>query len=310
MKSLELIVPCYNEGEVLPLFFSEVSKVLNLLSDYDSRIIFVDDGSKDETLNIIKRFADSDSRVKYISFSRNFGKEAAMLAGLRFSSADLVGIIDADLQHSPNLIPEMLASLEGDYDVAAAKRADRKGESKFRSSLSDSFYKVANRMTEIKIDPNAQDFRIMKRKVVDAILSMTEYNRFTKGIFSFVGFRTKWFEHENRQRAAGETKWNIRKLFSYAFDGILGYSSVLLKLPLVIGLLMLCGGLIYAVVSLIAAIVSPAPLSVVHPLLSVIFIIDGLILISIGIAGEYLARVYGEVRNRPVFIVDETNITK
>ena len=308
MKTLEMIVPCFNESDVLDLFYQEVTPIMQSLDGYDYSFIFVNDGSRDNTLKIIKALAEKDKRVKYISFSRNFGKEAAMLSGLRYSRADFVGILDADLQHSPELIPEMLKALEEGYDVAAAKRSDRKGESGLKSFLSDSFYKVANKMTEVEIDNGAQDFRIMKRKVVDAMLSMTEHNRFTKGIFSWVGFKTKWFPHENRERAAGNTKWNIKKLLKYAIDGILSYCDSPLRLPIYLGGLSAFAGLIYFIVFLILHYGCAWALSGLHVVLAALLVIGGIIMLCLGIIGEYLARIYEEVKGRPVFIVDETNI--
>ena len=228
-KTVDLIVPCFNEGEVLELFHSEVSAVLDGCEGYAFHFIFVNDGSKDQTLNLLRRFAAEDKRVRYLSLSRNFGKESAMLAGMKYSTGDYVGILDADLQHSPELIPEMLSALEEGYEIAAARRVDRSGEGKVKSVFSRAFYKVINRMSDVDIQDGAQDFRIMKRQVVEAILSMPEYNRFSKGIFSWVGFRTKWFEHENRERAAGSSKWSFAKLFRYALDGIIGFSTAPLK---------------------------------------------------------------------------------
>ncbi|MGN1442427.1 MAG: glycosyltransferase family 2 protein [Acutalibacteraceae bacterium] len=310
MKTLEMIVPCFNESDVLELFYKEVTPIMQSLDGYDYSFIFVNDGSRDDTLKIIKALAEKDERVKYISFSRNFGKEAAMLSGLRYSRADYVGILDADLQHSPQLIPEMLKALEEGYDVAAAKRSDRKGESGLKSFLSDSFYKVANKMTEVEIDNGAQDYRIMKRKVVEAMLSMTEHNRFTKGIFSWVGFKTKWFPHENRERAAGNTKWNIKKLLKYAIDGILSYCDSPLRLPIYSGGLSAFAGLVYFIVFLILHYGCGWALSGLHVVLAALLVIGGIIMLCLGIIGEYLARIYEEVKGRPVFIVDETNIEK
>lgn len=309
MKKIELIVPCFNESEVLPLFYEETSKVMDKLDGYEYSYIFVNDGSRDNTLDIIKSFAEKDEKVKYISFSRNFGKEAAMLSGLRYSSADYVGILDADLQHSPTLIPEMLTALEEGYDVAAAKRTDRKGENGFKSALSKKFYKLANKITEVEIDDGAQDFRVMKRKVVDAMVSMTEYNRFTKGIFSFVGFKTKWFPHENVERAAGETKWSLRKLLKYAIDGILGFSNTPLKIPMWAGVLFSVAGALIALILLVILLVN-GTLMPYGFLFAGLLVVGGLILISLGIIGEYIARIYSEVKGRPVFIVDESNIVK
>ena len=309
MKRIEMIVPCFNEGDVLELFYKEVTPVMQSLKGFDYSFIFVNDGSRDNTLELIKAFAEKDSHVKYISFSRNFGKESAMLAGLRNSTADLVGILDADLQHSPSLIPEMVKAVTGEgYDIAAAKRSDRKGESGFKSLLSGAFYKVANKLTEVEIDPGAQDFRIMKRKVVLSIVSMAEHNRFTKGIFSFVGFNTKWFSHENRKRAAGETKWSIVKLFKYALDGILGFSNAPLKLSFWSGSLSFAFGVIYGLIFVIRRIIEHERFISVNLIIALICAVGGLILICLGIIGEYLARIYTEVKNRPMYIIDETNI--
>ena len=213
MKKLSVIVPCYNESEVLPAFYNEITKVFDTLGGYGIELLFVNDGSRDGTQNIIESFAEKDERVKYISFSRNFGKEAAMLAGLENCTGDYAGFIDADLQHSPDLIPEMLKAVDEEgYDVAACRRVDRDGEAKLKSFLSGAFYKVVNLITETYIDDGAQDYRIMNRKVIESILSIQENVRFTKGIFSWVGFNVKWFPHSNRERAAGETKWSLVKL--------------------------------------------------------------------------------------------------
>ncbi|MBQ5969166.1 MAG: glycosyltransferase family 2 protein [Clostridia bacterium] len=307
MKTLQLIVPCFNEAEVLPLFYDETAKVLTELWQYDCGFLFVDDGSADDTLRVIKALAQRDERVKYLSFSRNFGKESAMLAGLRASTADYVAILDADLQHSPALLPQMLSALEDGYDVAAAKRVDRKGEGRLKSRLSDRFYAVANRMMTVELDAGAQDFRVMKRAVVDAVLSMTEHRRFSKGIFSFVGFKTKWFPHENRSRAAGKTKWSIKKLWRYAMDGILAFSDLPLKLPLWFGSFAFCGGLIYGLVMLILLLCGRAA-GAVHTVVCVLLLCTGAVLLSVGVLGVYLARVYGEVKHRPDYIIREQKL--
>ncbi|MCR4563833.1 MAG: glycosyltransferase family 2 protein [Clostridiales bacterium] len=311
MKTFELIVPCFNEQESLPVFYEKVNSVLDSLDGYESSFIFVDDGSSDKTLEVIKKLALTDEKVKYISFSRNFGKESAMLAGLSFSTAELVGIIDADLQHNPDLIPEMLSSLEsGEYDIAAARRIDRGGEAKVKSAFSKLFYKIVNRMSDVKIADGAQDFRIMTRKVVDSILSMREYNRFSKGIFSWVGFNTKWFEHENSERVAGKSKWSFWKLTTYAIDGIINFSTVPLKISFLFGGFVSFAGLVYALYIIIRTIVKGPDVPGYASLFSALLIIGGLILLSLGIIGEYLARIYTEVKNRPDFLVDETNIVK
>ncbi len=311
MKTFELIVPCFNEQESVPLFYEKVKSVLSSLDGYDASFIFVDDGSKDRTLEEIKKLAENDGKVKYISFSRNFGKESAMLAGLSFSTADLVGIIDVDLQHSPALIPEMLSSLEsGEYDIAAARRLDRSGEAKFKSLFSRAFYKIINRMSDVEIADGAQDYRIMTRQVVDSIISMREYNRFSKGIFSWVGFKTKWFEHENSERVAGKSKWSFWSLLTYAIDGIINFSTVPLKISFLFGAFVSLAGLVYALYIIIRTFVNGSDVPGYPSLFSAILIIGGLILLSLGIIGEYLARIYIEVKDRPSFIVDETNIVK
>ena len=308
MKTLDLIIPCYNEAQVLPLLMDALQKECAGLGGYDCRFLFVDDGSSDETLKVIKRFAAADPHVHYLSFSRNFGKEAAMLAGLRASSAELVGILDADLQHSPALLPEMLKAIEEGFDVAAAKRTDRSGEEKLKSRLSDRFYRMANRLCSVEIDPGAQDFRVMTRPVVDALLSMPEHHRFTKGLFAYVGFRTKWFPHENTERAAGETKWSFKKLVFYAFDGILAFSDRLLLLPLILGGLCCCGSLLALLVQLILQLCTPVTVAAVHPLVAVAFLLTGLLLLSLGVVGAYLTRVLAEVRGRPQYIIRESDL--
>ena len=309
MKKLTVIVPCYNEEAVLPAFYEEITKVADKCSNYDFELLFVNDGSRDNTQNIVESFAKKDARVKYISFSRNFGKEAAMLAGLENSTGDYVGFIDADLQHSPDLIPEMLKAVDEEgYDVAACRRVDRKGEQKFKSFLSAAFYKVVNKISETYIDDGAQDYRIMNRNVVDSILAMKENIRFTKGIFSWVGFNTKWFPHENRERAAGDTKWSVTKLFKYAMDGIIGYTSSPLRIPLYLGILLMAVSCIYALGVIIKLCVIGYVFSLtLRAILFGVLFVGGLILLSIGIAGEYLARIYTEVKDRPKYLIAKTN---
>ena len=309
MKTLEFIVPCYNEEAVLNIFYDTVSPILNSLDGIKASFIFVDDGSRDNTVNIIRQLAERDKTVKYISFSRNFGKESAMLAGLKMSTADYVGIIDADLQHSPELIPEMVKSVnEEGYDIAAARRTDRKGEAKLKSAFARGFYKLINRISDANIEEDAQDYRVMTRKVVNAIISMPEYNRFSKGIFSWVGFKTKWFEHENRERAAGKTKWSFWKLFAYAVDGIIGFSTAPLKISLFCGIVTSLVGFIYALYTIVKTLCFGPDVDGYTSLVCSVLIIGGLILISMGVVGEYVSRVYLEVKNRPNYIINETNI--
>lgn len=309
MKTFDLVVPCYNEEEVLSAFYNTVTPILSSLVDYDYNVIFVNDGSGDKTIDIIKDFTQKDKHIRYISFSRNFGKEAAMLAGMRLSQGDFVGIIDADLQHDPALLPQMLKAVNDDgYDIAAARRTDRKGEAKLKSAFSRRFYKIINRISDANIEDGAQDYRIMRRKVVDAVVSMPEYNRFSKGIFSWVGFKTKWFEHENRERAAGKTKWSFWKLFAYAIDGIIGFSTAPLKLSLLVGTFSSLFGFIYALYIIIRTICFGSDVAGYPSIICAILIMGGLILISLGITGEYIARMYMEVKNRPDYIINETNI--
>jgi glycosyltransferase involved in cell wall biosynthesis len=311
MKTVTLIVPCFNEADVLPMLYKEVSRVISSLSfRYSFELLFVDDGSNDETLNIIKAIAERNTQVKYISFSRNFGKEAAMLAGMKNANSDFVGIIDADLQHSPDLIPEMLVAVDDEgYDVAAAKRSDRAGEAKFKSALSAQFYKVINKISETKIDDNAQDFRIMRKAVVDAIVSLEEKNRFSKGIFSWVGFNVKWFPHENRERAAGETKWSIRKLMKYALDGIMSFTVSPLRLSFIVAVVLGILSVILAFLGLVIPFNLP-DYRIYMLLLGAIFFVTAIISVLIGIVGEYLGRAYIEIKSRPVYIISETNIGK
>ncbi|MBR3868933.1 MAG: glycosyltransferase family 2 protein [Clostridia bacterium] len=309
MKKLSVIVPCYNEEAVLSAFYEEIIKVASDCSNYDFEFLFVNDGSKDATQNIVESFAKKDERVKFISFSRNFGKEAGMLAGLEHCTGDFACFIDADLQHSPDLIPEMLKAVDEEgYDVAACRRVDRKGEQKFKSMLSAAFYKVVNKISETYIDDGAQDYRVMNRNVIESILSMKENIRFTKGIFSWVGFNVKWFPHENRERAAGDTKWSVTKLFKYAMDGIIGYTSSPLRIPLYLGILLIILSGFYIIGALLFSdYIDSVTLSAV--LFAVMFI-GGLILVSIGIAGEYLARIYTEVKDRPKYLIAKTNCDK
>ena len=309
MKKLSVIVPCYNEEAVLVAFYEEIIKIAQKCNRYEFEFLFVNDGSRDKTQGIIESFANKDNRVKYISFSRNFGKEAGMLAGLEHCTGDYACFIDADLQHSPDLIPEMLKAVDEEgYDVAACRRVDRKGEQKFKSMLSGAFYKVVNKISETYIDDGAQDYRVMNRNVINSILSMKENIRFTKGIFSWVGFNVKWFPHENRERAAGDTKWSVTKLFKYAMDGIIGYTSSPLRIPLYLGIVLMILSCVYILGSLIFSdYVTSLAMSAI--LFAVLFV-GGLILVSIGIVGEYLARIYTEVKDRPKYLIAKTNCDK
>ena len=311
MEILSIIVPCYNEQEVLPLFYEETTKVLNTM-DVDYEIIYVDDGSKDKTSQIIKEFAEKDSHCKYIIFSRNFGKEAAMYAGLKNSIGDYVVIMDADLQDPPHLLPEMLSDLRsGEYDCIGSRRVTRKGEPKIRSFFARQFYKIINKLSNIEIVDGARDFQMMKRTMCDAVLDMPENNRFSKGIFSWVGFKKKWLEYENIERKAGETKWNFWKLFKYSLEGIVAFSTKPLALMFIMGILLCLIAFITIIVIIFRSIfgnynIGDGWASIV----CLITFIGGLNLFSMGIIGQYLAKTYLETKKRPIYIAKEKNTTK
>ena len=308
MNTLEFIVPCYNESEALPAFYEAVSKVFANLSGVAASLIFVDDGSRDSTLEAIKSIAEKDSSVKYISFSRNFGKEAAMLAGLKMSRADFVGIIDADLQHSPELIPEMLKAVADEgYDIAAARRVDRSGEAKLKSAFSRAFYKLINRISDAQIEEGAQDFRIMSRKVVNAIISMPEYNRFSKGIFSWVGFNTKWISFKTVDRQLGKTSWKFSSLFKYAIDGITCFSVAPLRFTAIMGAVIFFISLIYIIITLIQTLFFGITTPGYVTTLCAVLFLGGITEMSIGILGEYIGKIYMETKDRPIYITKFSN---
>ena len=307
---ISLIVPCYNEEESLPILYAaldDVRRSQNPLGK-EFEFIFVNDGSKDKTSKVIKDLAAKDPDVKYVIFSRNFGKESAMYAGLEKAKGEYVAILDADMQDPPSLIPDMIKSLDNDEcDIIAARRVTRKGEPPIRSMFARAFYRLINKMTEVEIADGARDFRLMKRIVVDAILKLSEKQRFSKGIFAWVGFRTKWIEHENVERVAGETKWNFFKLFGYAIDGIVAFTTIPLKLATYFGFAFTGLGFGYLVYYFIRAIILKIYMDVKgYPsLLCFILFIGGLILMTLGILGEYLGRTYIEVKSRPIYITAE-----
>lgn len=305
-KLISIIVPCFNEQESLSLFHREATKVLAGIDGYDFEILYIDDGSKDKTLEILREISKGDSHARYISFSRNFGKEAAMYAGFCIAKGDIVTIMDADLQDPPALLPQMIEILEAqDYDSVAARRNDRKGEAKFKSFLAKKFYSIINRLSEVEITESARDYRLMKRRMVDAIISMGEHNRFTKGIFSWVGFKTYWLSYENVERVAGETKWSTWKLFKYAIDGIINFSETPLKIATWIGIL----SSIMSVVALIFIIVRYLcfgdPVSGWASQVCIIILLGGVQLLCIGILGEYISKIYTETKNRPHYVIAE-----
>ncbi len=301
MKKISIVVPCYNEEESIPLFYNELKKV------FDSRkevleIIYVDDGSSDKSLKEMKKIASSDKNVKYISFSRNFGKEAAMYAGLSHATGDYITIMDVDLQDPPSMLPEMIRLIEeADYDIVGTRRVTRKGEPVIRSFFARIFYKIINKMSKVEMVDGARDFRLMKRIVVDNILRLGEYNRYSKGLFSFVGFKTKWLEYENIERVAGETKWSFWKLFKYALEGIVAFTTVPLMISFVFGIMFLIAAIVFFILALVTDYGS------LYHIIWLILFTSGIILMVLGVIGEYLSKTYLEVKKRPVYIIKETN---
>lgn len=306
-KLISVIVPCFNEEDAIPYFYEEIKKVSEKMNDVKFEYIFVDDGSKDKTLLILKAYAKIDERVRYVSFSRNFGKEAAMMAGLEYSNGDYVTLMDADLQDPPSMLSEMLKIItEEGYDCVGTRRVTRKGEPKIRSFFARMFYKIINKMSKTEMVDGARDYRLMKRKVVDAIISMKEYNRYSKGIFSFVGFKTKWLEYENVERVAGKTKWSFWKLFKYAIEGIVGFSTFPLILSTLIGILFCFLAFLMVVIIIVKTLIFGDPVSGWPSLVCIIFFIGGIQLFVMGIMGQYLAKTYLETKARPIYIVSET----
>ncbi len=307
MKLLSAIVPCYNEEENVRCFYDEFMKNKPFFDrkGLDYELIFVDDGSGDGTAQEVRGVIAEDSRVHLISFSRNFGKEAAMYAGMQEAKGDYVAIMDADLQDPPSLLPELYGYLEQGYDTAATRRSDRKGEPRIRSWFARRFYRLINRMSDTEIVDGARDYRLMKRQVVDAILSLAEYNRFSKGIFSWVGFRTKWVEYENVERQHGQTKWSFWKLFAYAMDGIVAFSTAPLKIASVTGSLFCLISFVMILVTIIRKLVFGDPTSGWPSLVCIIFLVSGIQMLCLGAVGQYLEKTYLEVKKRPLYIVKE-----
>lgn len=308
MKKVELIVPCYNESEVVNLFFDEAKKVADSINGYEFGYIFIDDGSSDNTLELLKGLAEEHKNVKYISFSRNFGKEAAMYAGLKNCTSDYAVVLDADLQHPPKLIKEMLEAMEEGYDCCAANRATRDGDPPLRTFFTRCFYRFVNKISEVDMPDGAGDFRMMNRKMINAVIAMSEVQRFSKGIFSWVGFNTKWIDFENVERAAGTTKWNFFKLFGYAMDGITAFSTFPLKIASYLGSLISASAFVYLIYIIIKTIVIGKDVPGYASTITLLLFIGGIIILSCGILGEYVAKIYMEVKNRPVYIIGNTNV--
>lgn len=308
MMKVSLIVPCYNEQEVLPIFYEEIKNVMNSLA-YDYEIIFINDGSKDQTLKILKELAGKDENVFYISFSRNFGKEAAMYAGFCNVTGDYIAVMDADMQDPPSLLPQMLKILEsGEYDSVATRRTTRKGEPVIRSWFARLFYKLINKISDADVVDGARDFRLMKREMVDAIVKMGEYNRFSKGIFGWIGYKTYWISYENVNRVAGETKWNFWKLFKYAIDGVINFSQVPLSLASWFGIIMTIISFLTIIFIVVRKLMFGDPVAGWASIICVVTFIGGVQLFCMGIMGQYIAKTYIEVKERPHYIVGESNV--
>lgn len=309
MELVSLIIPCYNEKEALPFLYKELCNVTSGLSEYEFEMLFVNDGSKDDTLKVIKQLSEKDDRVKYISFSRNFGKEAAMFAGFCNAKGNYVAVMDADMQDPPSLLPEMLRILkEEDYDSVATRRVTRAGEPPIRSFFARIFYKLINKMSDADIVDGARDFRLMKRTMVDAIVSMKEYNRFSKGIFGWIGFKTYWMSYENVERVAGETKWNFWKLLIYAIDGIINFSQAPLYIASWSGIGFTFISALMIILIVIRKLIFGDPVQGWASMVCIIMFIGGVQLFCMGIIGQYLAKTYLEVKKRPQYIIAESNL--
>ena len=308
MDKISVVVSCYNEEESLPLFYKEMERVRKEdFQDVEFEYIFVNDGSKDNTLKEIKNLRENDSKVRYTSFSRNFGKEAAMFAGLEAAEGDYVTLMDADLQDPPSLLRQMYDCIKNDgYDCIGTRRVTRKGEPPIRSFFARIFYKLINKMSKVEMVDGARDYRLMTRQMVDAILQLKEYNRYSKGLFSFVGFNTKWIEYENIERVAGETKWSFWKLFKYAIEGITAFSTTPLIISSVIGLLFCLISFLLIIFIIIRTLIYGDPTSGWPSMVCIIFFVSGVQLFSLGIIGQYLSKTYLEVKHRPIYIVKET----
>ena len=305
---ISLVVPCYNEEQSLPYFWEQTAAVMQQMNYLDFEVIFVDDGSRDKTLEVLRELAKSDSRVKYLSFSRNFGKVAAMFAGFEHAKGDYAAVMDADLQDPPALLAEMYQAItEEGYDSAATRRVTRKGEPPIRSFFARMFYKIINKMTDVEIVDGARDFRLMNRKFLNALLELKERNRFSKGLFGWVGFRTKWIEFENVERVAGETKWSFWKLFKYSIEGIVAFTTMPLTLASFMGFLLCMVALCSTVFIVVRKLLFGDPVSGWASTASIITFIGGIQLFFMGIFGQYLAKAYTEIKNRPIYIVAETN---
>ncbi|MBB6713511.1 glycosyltransferase family 2 protein [Clostridium gasigenes] len=307
-KVISVIVPCYNEEKALIPFYKELVRIIDNIKAYTFEVAFIDDGSKDKTLDIAIDICNKDKRFKYISFSKNFGKEAAMLAGLKASSGEYTVVMDCDLQDPPSILPEMIEAMEQGWDSVATRRCDRKGEPPIRSFFARKFYKIMNKISQVDIVDGARDYRMMCREMVDAIISLQEYHRFMKGIFGWVGFDTKWIEYENIERINGETKWSFFKLVLYGIEGIVAFTTVPLKFASLTGVLISFAGFIYVTYIVIRTLIFGIDVPGYASLISIMMFLGGIQLIALGIIGEYISKTYMEVKNRPHFIIRKTNL--
>lgn len=307
MPLISVVVPCYNEEEVLPQLYAELARVAKLMDYVDFEFCFVDDGSSDATPDMLRMLSKDDKRVHFASFSRNFGKEAAMLAGLRMARGDYTAVMDADLQHPPEMLVEMYDAVkDGEYDCAAARRTDREGETAVRSGGSKLFSKLMNALSETEYVPGATDYRLMRRGMVDAVLSLPEYNRFTKGIFSWVGFKTKWIPYVSRDRAAGTTKWSFMKLVRYSIDGMMAFSTKPLAISSILGVISCAIAIVVLLVTVVKTLIFGNPVAGYPTIVSLILLVGGLLMFFIGMLGQYLAKTYMEAKHRPIYIIRET----
>ena len=305
---ISIVVPCYNEVANLSILYQELERVTKTIEGYEVEYVFVDDGSTDATVRILKEMAKEDSRIKYLGFSRNFGKESALLAGLENATGDYVATMDADLQDPPELLPQMLAILEvGEYDNVATRRVTRKGEPPIRSFFAHAFYKMMRKVSDVDMMDGARDYRLMSREMVESILSLKEYNRFSKGIFAWVGYKTKWIEYENRKRVAGETKWSFWKLLHYSIEGIVSFSNVPLTISSYLGLFLTFISYVAIIFIVVRKLIFGDPVDGWASTICIITFIGGIQLFCMGIMGQYLSKTYMEVKGRPHYIVRETN---
>ena len=307
-RTVTLIVPCYNEEESLPIFYRAVCEVMESLPDYSFTLLLVNDGSRDGTLALMRELSTADARVQYLSFSRNFGKEAAMYAGFCNAKTDYVAVMDADMQDPPSLLPQMLAILEeGEYDSVATRRVTREGEPPIRSLFARAFYRLINRISDADVVDGARDFRLMKREMVEAIVAMCEYNRFSKGIFGWIGFKTKWLPYKNVERAAGETKWSFWGLFKYSIDGIVNFSQAPLSIASMAGLVFTLIAFLMILFIVVRKLIFGDPVAGWASTICIILFIGGVQLLCMGIIGQYLAKTYMEVKRRPHYIIAESS---